>query len=80
MSIIDVENRLLREALLPLKKIADAYDANNLDDEARKFWGVSLEHENTRDPKEIELYTGRGGSRLLTLDDCFFARRVLTGD
>ena len=35
---IDVEDRLLREVLLPLKKIADAYDANNLDDEARKFW------------------------------------------
>jgi len=77
---IDKENRLLREALLPLKKIADAYDANNLDDEARKFWGPNLEHENSRDPKEIELYTGRGGFRLLTLQDCFNARKALTGD
>lgn len=29
----------LEEALKPLVAIADAYDSNNLDDEARKWWG-----------------------------------------
>lgn len=67
----------LEAALAPLQKIADFYDQNRLDDEARKRWGPNLEHENTRDPKEVELYTGRGGARLLTLADCLEARAAL---
>jgi hypothetical protein len=69
----------LRAALAPLVAIADAYDANNLDDEARKFWGVDNENRNHRDPATIELYTGRGGNRLLTLEHCLVARRVVRG-
>lgn len=64
-------------ALKPLVLIADRYDSNDLDDEARRFWGLRLEHENARDPREIELYTGRGGGRLLTLADCFEAREAV---
>lgn len=60
-----------------LAAIADAYDDNALDDEARKFWGTNDEHENKRDPQEVELYSGRGGRRLLTLADCLDARAAL---
>lgn len=63
------------EILQPLIDIADAYDSNNLDDEARRFWGLELENENQTDPRDIELYTGRGGRRLLTLKQCFDARQ-----
>lgn len=62
-------------AMMPLVTIANAFDANELDDEARKFWGKNYEHENVRDPDTIELYTGRGGKRLLTLGDCLRARK-----
>jgi len=65
------------EAARVLAKIADAYDDNGLDDEARKFWGENDEHENKRDPQGIELYNGRGGRRLLTLADCLSARAAL---
>lgn len=64
----------LEVALAPLVRIADAYDENNLDDEARKHWGKDLEHTNTTPPEDIELYDGRGGKQLLTLADCFKAR------
>lgn len=64
----------LVEGLQPLVKIADAYDANGLDDEARKFWGANDEHSNLRDPAKIELYASRGGRTLLTLADCLKAR------
>lgn len=67
----------LQAALKPLVAIADAYDANNLDDEARKFWGLNLENENTRPPRDVELYCGRGGKQLLTLAHCLVARRVV---
>lgn len=70
----------LREALVPLVRIADAYDANNLDDEARKRWGPNLEHENTTPPEQIELYLGRGGKQLLTLKDCLDAREIAGGN
>ncbi len=66
----------LEKVLSPLVKIADAYDDNALDDEARKFWGINDERENKDDPATIELYTGRGGRRLLTLADCLSARDV----
>lgn len=71
-SIID-----LIQVLTPLVTIADCYDDNALDDEARKYWGLSLEHENTLDPKDIVLYSGRGGRKLLTLQDCLDARDAL---
>lgn len=69
----------LREQLRPLAAIADAYDANELDDEARRFWGIENQHENDTPPDRIELYQGRGGRRLLTLADCFAARSALKG-
>lgn len=64
-------------ALRPLAAIADAYDANELDDEARKTWGLNGQFENDKRPDEIQLYTGRGGKELLTLADCFAARAAL---
>ena len=60
-----------------LAKIADLYDANELDDEARKSWGPNDEHENETPPEQIILYSGRGGRTLLTLADCLEARRIL---
>lgn len=60
-----------------LATIANAYDKNELDDEARKFWGANNEHRNSLDPTTIELYAGRGGKRLLTLADCLEAREIL---
>ena len=60
-----------------LAKIADAFDANELDDGARKFWGANDENQNTTPPAEIEIYSGRGGRQLLTLQDCLDARDVL---
>lgn len=67
--------RGLREALKPLVAIADAFDANELDDEARKFWG---QHGvNTTPHENIELYAGRGGKELLTLADCMLARQLV---
>lgn len=65
----------------PLIAIANAYDANELDDEARKFYGQNLEHETTTCPSAIVLYSGRGGRDLLTLQDCLLARTgVATGN
>lgn len=66
-----------RTAAQVLADIADAFDANALDNEARKFWGVDLQHENKEDPDTILLYQGRGGKTLLTLGDCFRAREEL---
>ncbi len=63
--------------LAPLVAIADAYDANELDAEARKQWGPSLEHVNTTPPEQILIYTGRGGKTLLTLKHCLDARASL---
>jgi hypothetical protein len=72
----EAERDRLRGALEPLRRIADAFDANELDDEARKFWG---QHSvNTTPHEDIELYQGRGGKQLLTLADCMFARAALT--
>lgn len=69
--------RKLAESLKPLVKIADEYDLNGLDDEARKYWGAENEHQNTRDPSTIPLVEGRGGKLLLTLDDALKARAVM---
>lgn len=68
----------LKKAVAPLVKIADAYDDNALDDDARKTWGINDEHENTTPPEQIQLYCGRGGRLLLTLADCFAARTSLS--
>ena len=70
----------LEEALRPLQAIADAYDKNDLDGEARKFWGgrdQHAKHSDTRPLKFIELYTGRGGKPLLNLEHAFHARAIL---
>ena len=64
-------------ALGKLSDIATAYDANELDDEARRFWGKNLENENQTPPKGVHIYSGRGGKSLLTLADCIQAREVL---
>lgn len=70
---------LLSTAVLPLVKIANFYDQNRLDDEARKYWGANDEHVNETLPDEIELYTGRGGSPLLNLQHCLDAREAIYG-
>lgn len=77
MTITDWERRLLTRALQPLADIATAYERNELDDEARRFHGPNNEHENHRDARTIELYSGRGGKQLLTLQQCFDARDAL---
>lgn len=70
-------NEPLVAALAPLSAIADAYDANELDDEARKCWGGTYQFENTTPHHRIELYAGRGGQRLLTLQHCMEARSAV---
>lgn len=70
----------LSVSLLPLVQIANAYDANELDDGARKFWGSDNQNENTTNPEDIVLYSGRGGKALLTLADALNARDVLRND
>lgn len=72
-----LEVRALVEAVHPLAAIADAFDANDLDDEARKFWGKHYEHENHMPHRDIELYSGRGGKTLLTLEEAMNARAAL---
>jgi hypothetical protein len=64
----------LVEALRPLAVIADAFDKNELDDEARKHWAYGT---NETPHDQIELYQGRGGKLLLTLADCMTARAVI---
>lgn len=60
-----------------LAEIADAYDRNELDEPARKYWGPGGIYENKVLPDKIELLCGRGGKTLLTLGDCFRARLIL---
>lgn len=67
----------MEHPLRVLANIADAFDANELDDEARKFWGREQQFENDRDPDTISLYEGRGGKTLLTLGDCLRARQMM---
>ena len=62
----------LRAALAPLVEIANAYDDAHLD-EHRPSWGE-------RDPKTIELFSGRGGRQLLTLQQCLDAHAALAGE
>jgi hypothetical protein len=60
----------LEKVARPLAAIADAFEADALD-EARPSWGDK--------PDGVEIYSGRGGKRLLTLDDAFAARAALKG-
>lgn len=69
--------KTLTDALRPLARIADAFDANELDAEARKYWGANDEHINRTPPEQICLFEGRGGLSLLTLDDCIAARYAM---
>lgn len=70
------EQTPMMQVLQPLVDIANAYDNNELDDEARRFWGANLQIENTKNPAEIILYSGRGGRELLTLQHCLNARSL----
>ena len=74
LKALTANNARLRAALQPLVKIADAYDENELDDEARKHWTYGT---NDTPHEDIELYQGRGGRQLLTLKDCMVARAAL---
>jgi hypothetical protein len=68
--VISVDRiRALMDAVTPLVAIADAYDASGLD-EVRPEWRIA-------NPGAVELYSGRGGKRLLTLADCLKAREAL---
>lgn len=60
---------IIAPAVAPLVAIADAYDASGLD-EVRPEWEIN-------DPGAVELYSGRGGKRLLTLADCLKAREAV---
>lgn len=62
---------IIAPAVAPLVAIADAYDASGLD-EARPEWATMF-----FDASNVELYSGRGGKRLLTLADCLKARDVV---
>lgn len=64
------EKQAVTRALKPLADIYAAYLDNNLDDEARRFWGSEQEHENKVALDQIEMVQGRGGNRLLTLQQC----------
>ena len=66
--------RGLEEAAEPLVQIARAWDANELDDEARKFYGPKLEYRTTTHPADIDLVANDGGYALLTLEDALEAR------
>ena len=70
--------KMISDALRPLAAIWEAYLANELDDEGRRFWGADLEYENALSPRDIELYSGRGGKELLWLSECRDAAAALT--
>lgn len=74
--IVELQERIkaLETALRPLAAIADEYDKDGLD-EVRPDWvnrGVAKFN------PQAELYSGRGGKQLLTLEDALNARDVLT--
>lgn len=74
IATLEATNVRLTAALAPLVAIAEAYDDNALDDEARKFWGEHGIVRSDTPPEKVELYAGRGGRRLLTLAQCLAAR------
>jgi hypothetical protein len=69
LDALHAENARLREALVPLKLIADRYDDDGLD-EARPSWAGCV-------PDKILMVQGRGGKTFLTLQQCFDARAAL---
>lgn len=62
----------LLEALSPLVKIADCYDKSELDEERPEWREKGIGHSGPLE--SVELFSGRGGQRLLTLGDAFKAR------
>lgn len=67
----------LEKALKPLSNIADEWENEGLD-ESRPFW-IEKGTQKIDRWEEIELYCGRGGKTLITLQDAFAAREALTG-
>lgn len=65
----------LEEALKPLAAIADEYDADGLDEARPDRFTLGMIPYNPH----LELYAGRGGKTLLTLEQVLHAREVLTG-
>jgi len=67
------ENDQLRLGVQVLCRIADAFDSGGLDR------GENRADNPGRDPGEIEILTGAGGRRLLTVGDCLKARNAMSG-
>lgn len=68
----DDELKRIADALMPLAKVGNAYYKSGLD-EHRPEW----DRENPKDFRTIHLIDGRGGNRLVTLDDALRARGVV---
>ena len=69
----------------PLQRLADIwtkYLANELDDEARRWYGSDERGRvySTRRPEDVVIYSGRGGRELLTLEDCRQAWEIVNGE
>ncbi len=58
------------DGLKPFADVWKAYLNNELDDEARRIWGAQDEHTNPNSPRDIWIYSGRGGKELINLDMC----------
>ena len=67
----------LQQAMMPLANIADQFDRNQLNGDARKRGCCG---ENPLPPAEIVLLRGRDGLPLLRLSDCIYARQILKGE
>lgn len=67
----------LKQTLLPLAKIADLFDLNQLGPPAQKR-GCCVE--NPFEPRDIVLLRDRNTNPILTLADCLAARTALTGE
>jgi len=65
----------LENALRPFAKVADAYDADGLD-ECRPDW---VKRGIKKLDLGVELYSGRGGKELITLGNILEARAALLG-
>lgn len=75
---IGLELSLLVTLLAPLARIAQAYEESALD-EVRPDPVADSSQLYQDYPRAAELYSGRGGKCLLTLDDCLRAREFLKG-
>ena len=69
-----VADRGIEEAAEPLVRIARAWDANELDGEARKFYGPKLEYRTTTHPADICLVADNNGDAILTMEHALEAR------